>query len=249
MSNINMILSHELDFFFPDARIERVDSDSVGKKGALSSILNSFGKGEIDILVGTQMVSKGLDFANVTLVGVVAAETSLWLPDFRADERTFQLLTQVSGRAGRSKAEGEVVIQTQNHKHFVLQKVLENDYAGFYEKEIGLREKMGYPPFTRLCLIESRDESEQSARGAITDFYNHLLQYRQVLKITPPAEAIIAKIKKNFRFHILIKSDKRTDPGGAVLRSAVLNSFVSFNQKSRYRDVRLFFDLDPQSIL
>ena len=95
-------------------------------------------RGRLEILVGTQMVSKGLDFANVTLVGVIAAETSLWIPDFRADERTFQLLTQVSGRSGRSDKEGEVIIQTQNQKHFVLQKVLMNDYKGFYEKEIGL---------------------------------------------------------------------------------------------------------------
>ncbi len=94
------------------------------------------------------MVSKGMDFSRVTLVGVVAAETSLWLPDFRADERTFQLSTQVAGRAGRSKVEGEVIIQTQNEKHFALQKVLQNDYEGFYQKEIIDREKMGYPPFT-----------------------------------------------------------------------------------------------------
>jgi len=98
-------------------------------------LLLSFSKGDIDILVGTQMVSKGLDFPRVTLVGVISAETTLWLPDFRADERTFQLLTQVSGRAGRSKVAGEVIIQTYNEKHFVLQKVLENDYKGFYEKE------------------------------------------------------------------------------------------------------------------
>ncbi|HEX2867694.1 MAG TPA: primosomal protein N' [Ignavibacteriales bacterium] len=239
----------EIAYYFPDARIERIDSDSIGKKGALGFILNNFRKGEIDILVGTQMVSKGLDFSNVTLVGVVAAETSLWLPDFRADERTFQLLTQVSGRAGRSKTEGEVVIQTQNDKHFVLQKVVENDYHSFYEREIEVREKMDYPPFSRLCLIEARDESEENARGAINDFYEHLQNFRNGLKITPPSEAMIAKLKNNYRFHILIKSDKKTDPGGAILRNAVLRSFISFNQKSRFRNIRLFFDIDPQSVV
>ncbi|MCK5456775.1 MAG: primosomal protein N', partial [Melioribacteraceae bacterium] len=144
----------ELQYYFPDVKIERVDSDSINKKGMLGEILNRFRKGETNILVGTQIVAKGLDFSNVTLVGVISAETTLWLPDFRADERTFQLLTQVSGRAGRSKIEGEVIIQTQNKSHFVLQRVLMNDYEGFYSNEIALREKNNYPPFTRLCLIE-----------------------------------------------------------------------------------------------
>lgn len=239
----------ELEYYFPDAKIERLDSDSVSKKGSLGLILNSFRKGEIDMLVGTQMVSKGLDFSNVTLVGVISAETSLWMPDFRADERTFQLLTQVSGRAGRSKAEGEVIIQTQNDKHFVLLKVVDNDYHGFYEKEIVLRESLGYPPFSRLCLIEAKDESEEDARGAIHDFYNHLKAYEKGLKISPPSEAIISKIKNQYRFHILIKSNRGTDPGGALLRAAVLNSFINFNQKSRFRNIKLFFDIDPQSVL
>ncbi|MDP4192295.1 MAG: primosomal protein N' [Bacteroidota bacterium] len=239
----------ELEYYFPDARIERIDSDSVGRKGALSLILNSFKKGEIDILVGTQMVSKGLDFANVSLVGVISAEANLWLPDFRADERAFQLLTQVAGRAGRSKIEGEVLIQTQNDKHFVLQKVVENDYQAFFNREISTREKMGYPPFSRLCLIEAKDEIEEDARGAINDFYSFLQNYRSGLKITPPSEAIIARLKNQFRFHILIKSDRRIDPGGSILRNAVYNSFIQFNQKSRFRNIRLFFDIDPQSII
>jgi primosomal protein N' (replication factor Y) len=239
----------ELSYYFPDAVIERIDSDSISKKGFLGLILNKFKNGEIDILVGTQMVSKGLDFSHVTLVGVISAETSLWLPDFRADERTFQLLTQVAGRAGRSKAKGEVLIQTQNDKHFVLQKVLNNDYHSFYEKEVAIRERMGYPPFSRLCLIEAKDENEADARGAINDFYSHLLKYRQGLKITPPSEAMIAKIKKNYRFHILIKSDRKIDPGGAYLRNAVLNSYINFNRESRFRNIKLFFDIDPQSIV
>jgi len=239
----------ELEFYFPQAKIERIDSDTINKKGELGLILNRFRKGEIDILVGTQMVSKGLDFANVTLVGVISAETTLWLPDFRADERTFQLLTQVAGRSGRSKTPGEVIIQTQNDKHFVLQKVLANDYEGFYQKEIQLREQMGYPPFTRICLIEAKDENEDYAKGAISDFYNSLLTHKKGMKITPPSAAILARLKKFYRFHILVKSDRKFDPGGAYLRNAVLNSFIQFNQKSRYRNIRLFFDIDPQSIL
>jgi primosomal protein N' (replication factor Y) len=239
----------ELSYYFPAAKIERVDSDSINKKGKLGEILNSFGKGEIDILVGTQMVSKGLDFANVTLVGVISAETSLWIPDFRADERTFQLLTQVSGRSGRSDKEGEVVIQTQNQKHFVLQKILANDYMGFYEREIGLRQQGEYPPFIHIGLIEMKDEKEKHVREAINEFYSYLQKYWKGLKITPPTEAIVYKIKGSYRFQILLKSLKKNDPSGKLLRSAILNTFVEFNQKSRYRDVKLIIDIDPQSII
>ena len=239
----------EIEFYFPNAKVKRIDSDSINKKNALSNILQSFGNGEIDILVGTQMVSKGLDFPRVTLVGVISAETTLWLPDFRADERTFQLLTQVSGRAGRSKVAGEVIIQTQNEKNFTLQKVLQNDYNGFYQNEIFGREKMGYPPFTRLCLIETKDKVEEKARGAAEDFYRELNRYKKFLNISSASPAVIARLKGNYRFHILIKSSKEKDPGSKILSQAVLNSFAVFNRKSRYRDVKLIYDVDPQSIL
>lgn len=239
----------ELQFYFPDARISRIDSDSITRKSYLSNLLLSFGKGEIDILVGTQMVSKGLDFSRVTLVGVISAETTLWLPDFRADERTFQLLTQVAGRAGRSKIAGEVIIQTQNEKHFALQKVLQNDYDGFYKKEIIERERLGYPPFTRLALIETKDKSDQKAKGAATDFRKALKKYDKHLKISEPTTALIYKLKGFYRYHILIKSSRKSDPAGKLLRKAVLEAYTEFNRLSRYRDVKLFYDIDPQSIM
>jgi len=169
----------ELDYYLPDIKMERVDSDTINKKGKLASILNGFKKGEIDLLLGTQIVSKGLDFSNVTLVGVISAETSLWMPDFRADERTFQILTQVAGRAGRSSAPGEVLIQTQDDANFVLQKVLKNDYEGFYNQQIVEREKMDYPPFSRLCMIESKDEEEEYAYGALKDLFKELQRYSE----------------------------------------------------------------------
>ncbi len=239
----------ELEYYFPDAKIERIDSDTISRKGLLSEILNNFRKGEIDILVGTQMVSKGLDFSRVTLVGVISAETSLWLPDFRADERTFQLLTQVAGRSGRSKVEGEVIIQTQNEKHFALQKVLFNDYEGFYKKEIFDREKMGYPPFTRLALIETKDADEKKAVGAINDFYRELNAYRKHVTITPPSVAMIARLKGEYRYQVLIKSSRINDAGGGILRKAILNSYINFNRNSRFSNVKLIIDIDPQSIL
>jgi len=239
----------EIDYYFPEAKIARIDSDSINKKGKLSSILNSFRKGDIDILVGTQMVSKGLDFSDVTLVGVISAETTLWIPDFRADERTFQLLTQVSGRAGRSKNPGQVLIQTANKKNFVLQKVLQNDYDGFYKTEIGLRQKGGYPPFTRLCLIETKDGNDNRAKNAIKQFYDILKKKNKGLIIAPPNEAIIHKLKGEFRYHLLVKSKRETDPNGRLLREAVLNTFVEFNRVSRFRDVKLIIDIDPQSLM
>jgi primosomal protein N' (replication factor Y) len=239
----------ELEFYFPNVKMSRIDSDSITKKSALSRLLTSFGSGEIDVLVGTQMVSKGLDFSRVTLVGVISAETTLWLPDFRADERTFQLLTQVSGRAGRSKSPGEVIIQTQNEKHFALQMVLNNNYKGFYEKEILDREKMGFPPFTRIALIEAKDQSNEKAKGAITSFYTELKKFAKYLKISSPTPAIIARLKGQYRYQILIKSSKQTDPGGKILRKAILDSFAEFNRKSRYKDVRLIYEVDPQSLI
>ncbi len=239
----------ELEFYFPNVKMSRIDSDSITKKSALSRLLISFGAGEIDVLVGTQMVSKGLDFSRVTLVGVISAETTLWLPDFRADERTFQLLTQVSGRAGRSKNPGEVIIQTLNEKHFALQMVLNNNYKGFYEKEIVDREKMGFPPFTRIALIEAKDPSNEKAKGAITAYYNELKKYSKWLKISSPTPAIISRLKSQYRYQILVKSPKETDPGGKIIRKAILASFAEFNRKSRYKDVRLVYDVDPQSII
>jgi primosomal protein N' (replication factor Y) len=239
----------ELAFYFPNAKVKRVDSDTVSRKSSLGKMLLEFSRGEIDILVGTQMVSKGLDFSRVTLVGVISAETSLWIPDFRADERTFQMLTQVAGRAGRSQIEGEVIIQTQNEKRFALQKVLLSDYEGFYQKEIVDREKMGYPPFTRICLVETKDEDDQKAKEAIIDFYKELLVYKKYLTITPPSPAIISKLKGSYRYHLIIKSSKETDPGGKVLQKALFGSFAEYNRKSRYRNIRLFFDVDPQSVV
>ena len=239
----------EIEYYFPNVRVKRIDSDSITKKNSLSKILMKFSRGDFDILVGTQMVSKGLDFSRVTLVGVISAETTLWLPDFRADERTFQLLTQVAGRSGRSKVKGEVVIQTQNEKNFTLQKVVQNDYAGFYKKEITDRLQMGYPPFARIGLIEAKDLDERRAKGAISDFYKELKAYEKYLKIMEPATAVLARLKGFYRYHILIKSSKEVDPGGAILRKAILDSFINFNKKSRFRDVKLIYDVDPQSIM
>ena len=239
----------ELSYYFPDANIVRVDSDTIKKRGKLGHIFKEFREKRIDVLVGTQMVSKGLDISHVTLVGVVSAEATLWLPDFRADERTFQLLTQVAGRSGRSKQMGEVIIQTENPNHFVLQQVLMGNYDKFYNHEMTLRKEGSYPPFTRLGLIEIKDESIHKSRGAINDFFKFLQQYKNQLIIMPPTEAVLAKLKREYRFQIIVKSYRKVDPSGKVLREAIFNAFIQFNKNSRFRDAKIIIDIDPQNIL
>ncbi len=137
----------ELQELLPEARILRMDVDTTKKKGAHEDLLERFGRGEADILLGTQMIAKGLDFPNVTLVGVLNADTALNLPDFRSSERTFQLLTQVAGRAGRADKEGEVLIQTYNPNHYAIAFAKEQDYEGFYRYEMDIRKNLGYPPY------------------------------------------------------------------------------------------------------
>lgn len=242
-------IEEELEYYFPNAAIARIDSDSIQKKGALGKILTDFKEGEIDILVGTQMVAKGLDFSRVTLVGVIAAENSLWFPDFRADERTFQLLTQVAGRAGRSKNPGEVVIQTQDDRHFVLQKVLQHDYEGFYKKEIVDRQARNYPPFSHLCLVEVRDRKDEKAKGALTDFYKQIIPYRKVVHSTPPSLAVIGKLRGEYRYQLLLRSSRKDDPSGSVLRKAIEEAYIQYTQQSQFRDIRIMFDMNPQSVL
>ena len=242
-------IEDELEYHFPNAKIKRVDSDAVSKKNSLSKILFAFDQGQIDILVGTQMVSKGLDFSRVTLVGVISAENSLWMPDFRADERTFQLLTQVSGRAGRSDKKGEVLIQTQNDSNPTLQKILKYDYEGMYINEIFHREKLYYPPFVRLALIEVKDLNEKKAKAAISDLYKLISPFKKWLSISQPTNAIISRLKGFYRFQILLKSDKTKDPGGAILRKAILESITKFKQRSIFKDVKILYEVDPQSIM
>jgi len=239
----------EISYYFPDAKIERLDSDSIMKKGVLGNALQKFRNGEVDILVGTQMVSKGLDFSRVTLVGVISAETSLWIPDFRADERTFQLLTQVAGRSGRSKTEGEVLIQTQNSRHFALQRVINYDYNGFFKKELEDRRSHHYPPFYRLCLIEMKDKDYKKVKTAMEELYVELMKYRKQLKISTPTTAVLAKLRGEYRFQILVKSDRAEDQTGSIMRKGIDYALTEFKKVSTHKDIKIIIDIDPQSIV
>ncbi len=195
---------------FPSANVKRFDADSTARKNAHLKILEAFEHQKIDILIGTQMVAKGLDFPNVTLVGVIVADTALNLPDFRASEQTFSLLTQVAGRSGRAETAGEVIIQTYMPENYCISAAQTHDYVGFYEKEVEARSALQYPPFSHVATILLRGKNENEVIDAAHTVRNHLevLQTDQFseIKILGPAPAPLSKIDGKFRWHFLLRS-------------------------------------------
>jgi primosomal protein N' (replication factor Y) len=204
-------LEAKLKEMFPDKTIARVDRDTTRRRGSLEHLLMEFGAGTIDLLVGTQMLAKGHDFHNVTLVGVISVDVGLAMPDFRAAERTFQLLTQVAGRAGRGQLPGRVIIQTYHPEHYSLVCARAQDYEEFYRREIGFRRSMHYPPFTALINILVHDKEFDRANMAATELARELKQSAQEmsLRVLGPAPAPIARLKGEHRFQLLIKARSR----------------------------------------
>ncbi len=221
----------EIKSKFKGARVLRMDLDTTRRKGEHERIYNDFKEHRGDILIGTQMISKGMDFKDVTLVGVIAADTSLNLPDFRAAERTFQLLTQVSGRAGRGEMPGKVIIQTYDPEHYSIQLASRHDYIGFYKKEIELRRILKNPPFSDILYIVLTSESEELLINTCiklgTEIKNIVDTER--VEMLGPAPCSIYKIKKNYRWHIMLKGDsfpfyKKVDD---LTRSLLMGSGVN----------------------
>ncbi len=209
-------IEEEIQRLFPQAKTMRMDADTVKGKDAHRKILKSFHDGEFDILIGTQMISKGLDFPNVYLVGVISADIGLYIPDFRASEKTFQLLMQVSGRSGRISDNGKVVIQTMNPENYIFPMVERHDFISFFEKEIQHRSQHKYPPFSKMILIEVSSPKQVNVNNHSWKIYHYLNNalntttenvYIELLK---PAPALIYKIKNNFRMHIILKVMKTT---------------------------------------
>ena len=204
-------LATEIEGLFPQARIARMDSDTTSARGSHERILTALGRGEIDILVGTQMITKGHDFPDVTLVGVVSADTTLNMPDFRAAERTFQLLTQVSGRGGRGDTPGTVVIQTLNPGHYAIQRTRAHDFTGFYEDEIALRKDLAYPPFSRMInLLVSGTGKEPVEKGAARLGQRAAriasgIDFKGRLSVIGPMEAPLAKVRGRYRWQLLVR--------------------------------------------
>jgi primosomal protein N' (replication factor Y) len=240
---------------FPGARAARMDTDSVRKKGQAFRILKKFSSRQIDILVGTQMITKGYDFPGVTLVGIVSADLSLGFPDFRGGERTFQILSQVAGRAGRGKNPGRVLIQTFNPEHYAVKMAVAHDYKSFFRNEIALRKQLVYPPFSHLACLRLHGKSKEITERTVEEMSGIL---RDKLKSWPrggkdiqvlgPAEAPISRMKGKYRWQILLKSK---DP---VILHKLLGEIYELSRKIKVsRDfedrVNINLDVDPYNMI
>ncbi len=229
-----------------NAKIARLDLDTTSKKGSHRKILQSFSKGETDILLGTQIVAKGLDFDRVTLVGVINADIQLYLPDFRSSERTFQLLSQVAGRAGRSgDLRGEVLIQTYNMANYAIENAAKSNFHNFYKIELENRKNSIFPPFVRYCLIEFSSKDENKVMSAANTLYKSLHKHKSLI-IYPPSPAPISKLNNYFRWQIAIKSIKSLDSSGKTLRQVLNLAFNEYN-KTATSAVKTKVDIDSFS--
>jgi primosomal protein N' (replication factor Y) len=248
-------VEEEVKNLFPEARVLRMDRDTTVKKDAHMTMLRTFRNGDADILIGTQMVAKGLDFAGVTLVGVISADTALNMPDFRAAERAFQLLTQVSGRAGRGRKPGHVLVQTFNPEHESVTAAKEHDYETFYRREIKYRRELNYPPFTRLANIVSQDEdghvaearlrtlvSRLSSRGGIKSLLDGpKIGGDDSIEILGPAPCPLSRLKNKYRWHLLLKGESSD-----VLRHRLRDAFAGLSESDRYG---VTIDIDPMGLM
>ena len=236
-------LEEKLREKFPGAKVARLDRDSVRTKRAYQQVLGDFAAGKIDILVGTQMVAKGHDFQRVTLVGVISADSQLSLPDFRAAERTFQLLTQVAGRAGRGDLPGEVLVETYYPEHYAIQLAARQDYLTFFEKEVQFRRLLHYPPFTALANILVRDTKIENAIRWSRQISAFLApQESRGVKVLGPAAAPLARLKREYRFQFLLKAPKR-----AQLTRAV-TELLAFSEEKDIPQKAVLVDVDPLSL-
>ncbi|HXS96270.1 MAG TPA: primosomal protein N' [Candidatus Limnocylindrales bacterium] len=236
-------VEEELHQAFPRARIARLDRDTVTGKRQYETILNDFREGSYDVLVGTQMIAKGHDIPNVTLVGVVSADIGLGMPDFRAAERTFQLLTQVAGRAGRGSVPGIVLVQTINPDHYAVRLAAAQDYQGFYEKELHFRRMMLYPPFSAMANVLVRAEKKEMAMRMSADLGLLLNPPPEKLRVIGPAEAPVPRLKNEYRYQFLIKSASRK------ALNEILQKIRGFALERKWGATSLVIDVDPLTLL
>ncbi|MFI3228538.1 MAG: primosomal protein N' [Bacillota bacterium] len=235
----------EIARLFPEARVLRMDNDTTNTKSSYIDILQAFSSGDADILVGTQMIAKGHDFKNVTLVGILDADLSLYFTDYRSNERTFQLITQVAGRAGREQKSGRVVMQTSNPKHFVFDYAKRYDYVGFFEKEINTREVTKFPPFTKIVRILLVSKDDDKVMVATREMYERLNKvrnkYGNAIIRMQPMRAPIKRMQTNYRFQIVIWLN--VDIPQEVM-DAIYNEARATN-----KDVSSFVEINPQHMM
>ncbi|MEO1653666.1 MAG: primosomal protein N', partial [Bacteroidota bacterium] len=237
-------IEDDLKIMLPEARVQRMDLDTTRSKDAYQKILESFEQYQIDILVGTQMISKGLDFDRVGLVGIFDADRLINFPDFRSHERAYQILTQVSGRAGRKNKEGRVIIQTYDTQQNLLAQVIRNDYEAMYLAQIEDRGMFLYPPFTRLILLVVKHPERQTSRQASEKLAHRLVEKLGRARVLGPEPPIINRIRNKFLHHILIKIEKEKVDLKLVKR------FISYQveqviTQQVYKKVQVVIDVDP----
>jgi primosomal protein N' (replication factor Y) len=233
----------ELHRAFPRARVTRLDRDTVTGKRHYETILQAFRDRDFDILVGTQMIAKGHDIPNVTLVGVISADIGLGMPDFRAAERTFQLLTQVAGRAGRGDLPGIVLTQTINPDHYAVRMAAAHDYQTFYEKELGFRRMMHYPPFTAMANLLVRSEKQEEALRLSTELGRLLTPAPEKTRVMGPAEAPVPRLMNEFRYQLLIKATSRKALNELLVRAR------DFALNNKWPATALVIDVDPMTLM
>jgi len=226
----------------PGARVARLDRDAVRRKGSLDALLSRFRGGALDVLVGTQMIAKGHDFPRVTLVGVISADVGLGLADFRASERTFQLLTQVAGRAGRGEQSGEAIVQTLYPAHYSVQLACRQDYPAFYERELHFRRSMRYPPFVSMVNVILRARTFAGAMDDAADIADRLRQAEAEsgFRVLGPAPAALGRLRGEYRAQLLIKGTNRKR-----MREALMSALAERPDLAR----RTVVDVDPLSVL
>ena len=225
---------------FPSARVARLDRDAIRRKGALDALLKKFGAGDIDVLIGTQMIAKGHDFPRVTLVGVVSADVGLGVADFRASERTFQLLTQVAGRAGRGEQTGEAIVQTLYPDHYSIQLACRQDYVAFYEHEIEFRKRMRYPPLVSLINVVVRARTFAAAMDDADDVVRRVRRASNAIRVLGPAPAPLNKLRGEYRSQVLLKG-----PNRRALRETLQHALAARADLQK----RTVVDVDPLSVL
>jgi len=236
-------VEEELSLIFPDASIRRMDLDTTRSKHGHQKIINAFEKKEIDVLVGTQMVTKGLDFDHVSIVGIMNADNMLNFPDFRSFERSFQLMSQVAGRSGRKNKQGKVIIQTYNPKHEVIADVVENDYTNLYAKQMAERNSFHYPPYYRLIQVRLlyRDYKLLNDAARVLATQLHTIFPGQVLG---PEYPLVSRIKNQFIKQVLIKTSRKESV--VAVKKELQAQLDDFSSLREFKRVRIRIDVDPQ---